>query len=541
MKNLKGRVVTLYITPSGVRVVEGETKNGSPHIYSFFTVGGVSDYFAPAQNSTGEYEITNMTALVSAIVEECKSHHVLSRRLMISSNCLGLETVVKIEEGKGSLKDFLFGDLEKRKKQHKKKETDNSVPPGFMRSKVMWGEFADGVVKRVSTTTTGEKFVLLSLVREFYRSGYEVISVSDNVGSLINLRYTEESTFDSKGKIIVDFDEVYHIITMVQDLPLIVDAYPPMMESDLAIQIESVISRYLERTGRNPKLYFTGSLLSNTSVYTTLLDEMETCGYTVYDLFDRPETDPDTGKDPTTGVDVFTADYAVNIAMLLSSHSKSVVSVVPALDFREIFKKNSKAIASIVLVLSIIAFAGSGINAGLRFLKLKYIEENPPRVSSLESNLSMLTADQQSLNTTIDTLTKADSVVIDLLNFIKANQSDFVSVVSMDTMDMLEDSTSVSSNTSTVTVTTPSPAPSQPGGVQTETTVTGTTGGANIVREDIIIRGYARTGDAAIGYFNKLFNSGLPVDPVLNGVEKYTLPNGEEVYIFEIKVGGAQE
>ena len=46
---------------------------------------------------------------------------------------------------------------------------------------------------------------------------------------------------------------------------------------------------------------------------------------------------------------------------------------------------------------------------------------------------------------------------------------------------------------------------------------------------------------AALEYYDKLFKSGLPQDPILNGLEKYKLPDGTETYIFEIQIGGDLE
>lgn len=538
MSKYRGKVLTLYIAPSGVRVVEGENKNGSPHISRFFTVGGVFDFFSPVPGSMGAFEVSNMSGLVAAIVDECKNRQVTCRKVMITSNCFGLNTAIKMDTNTTSIKDILFGDLEKRKKKPKSK--DDALVPGTLRCKINWGNITDdGVVKKVFTHTIGDKFVTSSLVREFYRNGYEVISISDNVGSFINFRQTEEATFDSKGKIVVDLDESAHVLVMCQDLPVYIDLLTIMDEEDIPAQVESTILRFRDRTGRNPKIYLTGSKLQNTELYNDMISDLEDRGHVVYDMFDRPKVDPATGKAPLTGADVLTADYSANIAMFMATYAKNIVSIVPPLGFSEIFRQNSKAISTVVLVCSIIIFGVAGVISGMRFFKLQYIENNPPQISSLESNLAMLNSDKKSLQSTLDTLTKADSVVIDLMEFIVANQSEMVSIVSMDTMDMLEDPMSVDGTSNTaVTVTTPdgdstSESPE-------DSTLSGSSGGSTKIREDIVIRGYARTGNAAISYYNKLFNSGLPVDPVLNGVEKYALPNGEEVYVFEIKVGGAE-
>ena len=99
-------------------------------------------------------------------------------------------------------------------------------------------------------------------------------------------------------------------------------------------------------------------------------------------------------------------------------------------------------------------------------------------------------------------------------------------------------------DTATTAATTTAPPPETgtdaqaTAGAETEEPVDGTVGGSSYVRENIIVRGYARTGNEAVSYFDRLFNYGLPGDPTLNGVQRYTLPDGDEVYAFEIEIAG---
>lgn len=111
MGKYSGKVLTVYITPTGVRVAEGENKNGSPVIDKFFVVRGVEEFFTEVQGNFGSYEVTNMSALVDAIVNECRNNNAKCRRVMLSSNCFCIETKAVSEESKGSIKDLLTGDL----------------------------------------------------------------------------------------------------------------------------------------------------------------------------------------------------------------------------------------------------------------------------------------------------------------------------------------------------------------------------------------------------------------------------------------------
>lgn len=520
MGKYNGKVLTIYITPSGVRVAEGENKNGSPHISRFFVVHGIEDFFTEVQTEPGVYEVTNMTGLVGAIVDECKNRRANCRRVMVCSNCFGIETEIKTGCKKGSVKDLLTGDIMSAAKR-KDKIKDEKLPPDKMSCKADWGELVeDGVVSKRATESIGDKFMLKSLVQEFYNRGYDVISISDNVGVLFNLRQSEEATFDSQGKVIFDFDTNLHVICLKKDIPVSIEHFAMMTVDEASDRVENLLMGTSETVGRNPKVYFTGALMANTDMYSTLIDHIEGMGFVVYDAFDRPDAGPDGDES------VLTADYTANIALFMNAYAKNVVSILPAIEFSEVFKKNSKAIAAIFLVLSLGCLVVSGYFAGSRFLQMQQIHSSPSQVSSLENQIQALNANQNSLNSTIATLTQADVTVLDLVNFIEYNQSEFVTVVSMDTADMLPHSVSVED-----AVVTDETAGDEYGG---------SAGGGIRSRQPIIIRGYARSGPAAIDYYDRLFHSGLYADPVLNGVEKYELPNGEEVFIFEIQVGGAE-
>lgn len=521
MGKYSGKMLTVYITPSGVRVIEGESRNGTPHLSRFFTVQGVSDYFLERPTHPGTYEIANMTALVDTIVNEFRNQRTSVRKVMVCSNCFGVVTEVREAGDTASIKDVLTGDISALKRIRKPKGEGPGA--GCMECRVNWGELVqDGAVIRNVTVTTGDTYVLRSLVHEFYRCGYEVVSIADNLGTLVNLRQTEFATFDSQGKIIFDFDMQVNYMELSKDVPVGVHAEPMLSPFELVEHIEDFVQSSLDHVGRNPKIYLTGDLMRDCNLYGELIDKLEAAGYVVYDLFDRPAADPVTGLSVDTNKPVLTPDYTVNIAMLMSAYAKDVISLVPTLEFSEIFRKNSRAIAKVTMVLGIVCLLGTGALGVMRLMELNTIRGNPSSVASLQSQIESLTQNQQTLQSTIDTLTKADVTVLDLLNFAYNNQSSQVTLVSIDTQDML-----VPGET--------------PGGTVTSedgTYESGYAGGGPKTREAIILRGFAKSGSAAVDYYDKLFHIGLPSDPILRGVQLYELPNGEQVFAFEIQVGG---
>lgn len=536
MGTYSGKLLTVYISPTGVRVAEGENRGGNPSISRFFMVPAVDEFFAEVPGSAGMYEVTNMSGLIDTILEECANQRTTAKRVMVSTNCLGITTDVSAEIGKAaSLKEMLTSDLGGKKEKGSKEKQKGSL--GTLQCKVSWGDLVqDGKATRQVTTTVGDKFVLQSMVQEFFQRGYQVISVSDCVGTLMNFRQAEEATFDHKGKVIFDFDTAFHITHLVKDLPVAINHISFMDSFELNDRILTLVQDAIDTVGRSPKIFITGSMMRDTQLYCQLIDKLESMGYSVYDLFGRPQVDPDTGLEPGTGRPVLTPDYSINIAMLMSAYAKNVVALSPKVGFDVIFKQNSKALAAVALFVSLALFAASAFFAAMTALDVMDMQNNPPKVDSLQNEINNLTSQQTQLQNTINTLTQADVTVLDTLNFIYSNQSPLINVVSIDTRDMLN-ATSVDSSGATGGTTLPEDVVTDelgnPIAGAAGTTHTGVT------RKAIVIRGYSRTAEAAIEYYNRLFHYGLPVDPVLNGVEKFTLPNGvDEVHVFEIEIGG---
>lgn len=532
-----GKVLTVNISPTGVRVCEGSTLSTGPKIDKFFVVNA-SEYFTSTQQAP---EIINMSGLVSAIVTECNNRHITTKRVMVCSDCFGITTDVQRIESSMSLRSILTGDLEtmfEKKKKKGDKTGKTTTSPDKVMHKEVWGEvLQDGSVSRVQTVTIGDKFLLKSLVNEFYRHGYEVIFISGSQEVLLNFWQTEPSSFDSQGKIIFNYDVYCGVSIFHKDIPMEITRVDLGTDNqELKRRLNSQLSAAVTQTGRNPRIYIAGSAFSNMRFYCDLVNYLEAQGYQVYDLFNHSEVDPDYEEKLACGEvePILTPDYMANIALFMCGVTKHPISLMPAVTLTEMFQRNSQSVATILAALAIALAAYSGVMTILRAVDLVMMRNEPSMVGSLQTQVTTLTTKQQSLNSTIQTLTQADTTILELMEFVEANQSDRVSVVSIDTRDMLTDELAVDTMDTTVEeVVVPED------GATDDTVISGASGGeTSSARENIVIRGYAKTGSEAVAYYNKLFQSGLSVDPVLNGVERYNLPDGTEVYVFEIEIGG---
>ena len=473
-----------------------------------------------------------MSGLVDAIVEECVNQRTTSKRVMVSANCLGITTRVTTEKSKSSdimslLNSNVGGD--KKAKDSRPKE---KAALGTLQCKVKWGDMVqDGKSMQYITTTVGEKYILQSIAQEFFNRGYTVIGVSDCIGTLMNFRQTEEATFDHKGKVIFDFDTTFNIIYLSKDLPIYINAISYMDSFELKERILPLVQDAVEQVGRSPKIFITGSMMRDTQLYCELIDRLESMGYSVYDLFDRPEVDPETGLEPGTGRLVLTPDYAINIAMLMSAYAKSVVSLKPSVGMEVVFKRNSKALAAVALVLSLICFGVAAFMTVMTQFEVMDMNNNPPRVDSLNQQIETLKNQKAQLDATYATLTQADVLVLDTIDFIYSYslQAPLINIISVDTKDMLNTTVVDASGTATV----------QETGEIVTGTATGMEHTSGVVRQPVIIRGYARTAEAAIAFYDQLSRHDLPSTPTLSGLEEYTLPNDiDKVHIFEITIGG---
>lgn len=531
MGKYSGKVLTVFITPSGVRVCEGENRNGNPDISKFFVVGGVRDYFSDPSNNRAP-EIINMSGLVSAILEECQNRHTTARRVMVCSDCFGLETTVKRNSNPGGLKGLASGDVKDIGKMFKGDKEEKL--PDKMQAKIAWGDIPlDGRINAISTVTTGDKYLLKSLVDIFYDHGYEVIYVSGSQEVLFNFWQTEPASFDSQGKLIFDYDVECRMSVFFKDLPIEINNISHVEEDEVENRLQNQISSALPLTQRNPHIYLAGSMFADPRFYAHVVSSLQALGYLIYDFFDIANMPADYEAQVERGdIDpMLTPDFSTNIAMLMAPFSKKLIALTPQVEVGDVLKKNSKTVAKLALGVSGLVFAASVVLAGLRGWELYQMSANPSNLDSLQQQVMSLSMRQQSLNSTIQTLTQADTTILDLMKFIEANQTERVAVVSMDTRDVLGDSMTVSSVNQ--------PASAQPDATAEDTNVNGgSAGGAGVVRENIVIRGYAKTGNEAVSYFDRLFNYGLSGDPVLNGIERYSLPDGDEVYVFEIEIAG---
>lgn len=527
MGKYSGKVLTVFITPSGVRVCEGENKNGNPDIPRFFVVNSVSDYFS--NSSSRAPEIINMAGLVAAIVEECRTQHCTARRVMVCSDCFGIETTLDLKAGGGGVKSLASGDVKAIFSSLRGKSSEPKVADQMV-TKVQWGEVAiDGQLNGVTTRTIGDRYLLKSLVDTFYEHGYEVIYVSGAQEVLYNFWQTEPANFDSQGKIILDYDVECRTTVFFKDVPVEHTVVGMIDREDLIERMLSQIRASIPKTQRNPHIYLAGSTFYDPSYYGFVMSRLEAEGFMVYDLFGCGEVDEAYMRrvEEGTAEPILTPDYSANVAMLMAPYSKQLISLTPQIAVEDVLRKNSKTVAKLGLGISGAAFAVALVLAGLRCWDLYQMNTNPSNLDSLQNQVTQLTMRQSSLNSTIQTLTEADTTVLELMKFIRTNQSDRVSVVSIDTRDMLGDSVTVDNTASTA-----------PADSATDPSVSGSVGGGTTIRENIVIRGYAKSGSEAVGYYDKLFNYGLTGDPVLNGVERYILPDGDEVYIFEIEIMG---
>lgn len=598
----------MYITPTGCRIIEGANRSGALVVEKFFTVKGIESYFEKSHKDSSLYEVTNIAALVSDIVTECENRNVRARKVFIMSNCFGITTTVSSEQPKGDLKSFLFADLDSKKKKDKKSDTEtkNKQTPGQIQSKTVWGEvIIDGVVNKYTTTTIGDKYLLKSLVHEFYYQGYDVVAISNTVGQLFNLRQTEAATFDSSGKIIFDVDSKINIIIMVKDIP--VDVYSQQIggqSTDIAQKLLTIIKSKLSITNRNPKIYLAGEYFTKFRTLDSVIRTLTKNGYAVFDIFERPLSldDEVSPAEPNTAVNAadvgsirenfsveepislddaieslekesksseqaqteeadeveevteesteLTPDYTACFAALMSPYMKQVVNVVPPIGMSEVFKKNSTTVARGILIASALVFVVSAGVAGFRFFKTVQMKSNPSQIGTYTSRIQELQMNKTTLDETMQTLTQADMTVLNVISFVNSNNDPAVKVISIDTTDMLMDSVEITGNDVATTNTqdvvvsetpTNTAAENSTDSAQQNNTISGSVGGsASASREPIVIRGYSKTGAAALDFYDRLFKYGLSVDPVLNGVEKYELPDGQEVYIFEIQVGGEE-
>lgn len=526
MSKYSGKLLTVYISPTGIRVLEGENRTGNPVISRYFTVSGVEEYFTKVGSDSRSIEISNLAGLVSAVVTECKNRHVTTRRVMVCSDCFGILTTLTTDGGGGGLRNIMNADIKDIGKIFSGGGHRDPVPPDKMACDITWGSLPkDGVVRTIGTRSLGDRYLLTAIVREFYTHGYEVIYISGATEALLNFRQTEECSFDSQGKVVVNIDIDCSATAFYQDIPVNMHNINLLEDTQLVERVTSLVDGSIQYTGRNPRVYLAGSAFKDTTAYEHCIEVLENRGYVVFDLFAHNDLPYNYEELVASGEmsPVLTADYSANIAMLMCNFAKFVVALTPSLGLGGNLKKNAKMLAVSYLLVSICAFIYCAFLAVGALRGSIRIAADPSPLQSMQQQVTSLQARQSNLNATLATITQADTLVLDIMKFVVRNQTEDVHIVTVDTSDIISATLRVSTGES------------KP---EDEEIEIGSAGGPTAAaRGSIIIRGYAKTGNAAIAYFDKLFLSNLPVDPVLNGVERYTLPDGDDVYVFEIEIG----
>lgn len=548
MSKYKSRCAFLYLTPSYCRVVEGENKSGHIDIKQFFAVAGMDQHFTPSSNNISGYEITSISGIVNDIITEFRNKHVKTKRVFLASNYLGIDTQIECEEPKGNILTLLMKDIGKSNKDNqakKKAETKNTQNKTIIESKTSWGDVTvAGVTHSYTSITTADKFLLQTIVQEFYSRGYTVVGISNCISQLFNLRQSEVATFDSQSKVIFDIDTKVTIATLVRDVPVKIQEMPLTRGADIFNLIHNNLKGDADLLGHNPRVYLTGEAFVDLNFYFDIANRLDEKGYSVCDVCNLPDAEDERIEASMRGEAsaIITPDYSTCLAELLCAYSKNIINVVPSLDISEVFKSNSVGIAKGALALTVIsALTGVGFSA-LRGLNYLEMNGNPSRVSAMQSEITTLNTTKSMYDETIATLTQSDTTITEVMKFITANKDANINVVSVDTNDMLlsefttEDGVIISGGSAEGTLVTDYEMYDEEGMPMDNL--------SNVpkytYREPIIIRGYARTGSAAVDYYNKLHKYDLPFEPILNGVEKYTLPNGQEAYIFEIQIGGGE-
>ena len=519
MSKIAGKVLAICISPSGATCVEGEFRNSEPYVSQYFTVANIEDYF---ERVGSNYQISSVAGLVASICTVCQDRRVATKRVLLCSDVLGITTSIEVGSSKGNIKETLMKPRGSGVKDHSTRKDDSQIE-----SKVDWGEIiVDGKKTRISTVSVGEVYLLRTLADEFRKHGFDVERVCDTSTALMNLKYTEASDFDSQGKLVYSFNErTCDVVYLLNDTPLAISS-SNFTRNGIVDLLSAHIKESESKVSRNPMVFICGPTMADCDLYNSVVNELQQ-SFNIVDLFDSPmrELDENTGE----LTEVFSADYTAALSLVFSTANAKPVNVLPPVPVGTLLRRNGRKLSAGFLALSVIACAGSSALAGARFFELQKISRNPTNLSSLESTLTSLGTTKSNLESTIDILTKSDTTILQVIDFVSSNQSADVHVISIDTEDMLYQTDVEVEGMDDV-----DESNIAEGG--TEETVV-----SSGPRENIIIRGYARSGSAAINYYNRLFNIGLNYDPVLNGVEKYALPDASEVYIFEIQIGGGAE
>lgn len=546
-----GKSILMDIGASTAKVLEVSYMSGK--------VGVFNSAVLPTNRYVSEHGIENLEELVESIVLALEHNEIRTKRIILASSILGMETRIEQQE----------------KEQEEKLQVPGKI---YGEQGYQSGTGEDQIF--CSLCSEGMVYPIHALVEAFAQKGYQVVCVEDTWSAHANLMKMTGYTFDYPGNIILDVGQKTTMIGVRKGIPVFLRTYENRMSDLIAALVESLKlpqekveelfaeigvmdtpeNRFrLTNHGIQPDSYFecTSDFCGQ---YFKLLKEyldgecdafrLGRCTITltggaldvpgIQELFDTAFQDPAflirrsslarqiqgdyltienrTGKTGEIG-----CIYGACIGLLYKNTCGQSSNLLPNTS-----RKMDRFVVSIgkgFLFGSVtVASLAACVTMAALFRSMTIPKVDSGEVVATESQLNWLVQKEEDFNRQLAVIQSVDSTGLKLTEYLSEYKDEMLTVVSIDTSDMLKEKDT--SKQDKVKIENSSEESISEDSVPEETKAA----------QKYIVRGYSVTSNAISKLYTELLEQGFGYNTAVYGVEKTVLPSGETMYAFEIHV-----
>lgn len=546
---ISGRVASLHISQKEVHVVEADVNRGLIEVTNAFAIRNFDRFFSRGK-------LINMSTMVEAITMAMTTNGITATRLMVTfdgafQTSFSIEPISSVKKRR-SLRDIFPAGGDQQKDNNDGADLDSSNG-ATIKHKHSWGQYItqDDQGEAVSVTLA-ERDMVDSFVSAFGASGFKVISIEAPDTSLIYARNIVEFSYDYVNKIIIQSEdgESGNLYVLTKDVPSTIKRiqFDTLEGFDMEERIVELCTR--EATNqqmRNPLVFLVGSAFKSTDDYISIADHLETEDMHVMDLYALA----DNSQFVQNAVQItlhsasendtpeLSCEYGICMCQLLRCYEAKPENLYEG-RLPSLFSTKNKLqvchwtkVAAIVFMVANVLLTAA---IGFETLSVNSVIKGS---SNLSSQLTKVEAERANAQLQLQVLDTLDPRLNDVFTFILENVDSSLNIASVDTVDMIpttQGSTSqLEENTNRRTSILGIPTGSTESETTEETNQT-TPAAAEQVKKQLVIRGYSTKSSGPIDLYNALNKAAID-EIKLVGHQQMTLPSGETIYAFEIRVG----
>lgn len=546
------KITCVHITSEDVRLLEGRVSSGVILITRSAIVPKTSRFFHGGR-------LALMSELVTAIINSMNMNSFTSNQLhIVYDNGLEVEFFLdeKLHSKRQEKKTFSlsFG------KKGKKDDESGGPSGGIITHKKSWGQYiTDAEQGEMYTTTKIERDLVSFMIAEFQEHGYKVVSIEAPETAILYLRKFIPYSYDALNKLVIYANNQSQATLYQFTKDAVAGNKIIHFESGgagtFAEQCVGMLQDEIRKAGiHNPHIFLIGDAFSNPDEYSEICEDFKEEGLFVIDTYSLWE---DRGSPlnqlrvitPSQGVDIdMDGAFGICVCLLARTLESKPENLVEGFHPMFLGKKTKRMLASGLQTAATLFLIYNLVFAGIGAYEMLIAQQEYDSASdTTDAQLTIAESERNAVKSKVDSLSTIDSRYNAIFKFVYEHVSDNLNIASVDTADLIPQSSNASSAytdpnaQATPPVSTVPPGGESNGNIQTPAQagpvdVTGGETAAAYEMQTIVIRGYSRTSDGPMELYTSLTAAGLGEVTVV-GIEQVPLPSRETLFAFELTVG----